>query len=322
MKKSILIILLSFIVFQLSAQKPIIYDSLFQMTTNGQIIQKQIWFDLNDSADREYFIIDTSQANNIWQYAKVNKPGFAQLNSIALTTDSIADYPTNDTSSFIFKIQFISFPSQMYSELHSLGITLHHKFETDSAKDGLQLEFYNVSSHKWELANHMMGSVFWLVKNNDSTYNWDDDLLTGTALQFHNSRLAYGEPGVKSSIDSLLLRFTFCSDSIDNHKAGWLIDSIMIEANMFSSGGFHECKLAQNDYLSFIDGSYLIINSLLQENKYSDFTLFDMLGREIIVDEIHYGVNSFDVSKLPSGYYIVKAKNQAGVYTKKLFIGK
>jgi len=75
MKKSILIILLSFIVFQLSAQKPIIYDSLFQITTNGQIIQKQIWFDLNDSADREYFIIDTSQANNSWQYAKVNKPG-------------------------------------------------------------------------------------------------------------------------------------------------------------------------------------------------------------------------------------------------------
>ncbi len=60
----------------------------------------------------------------------------------------------------------------------------------------------------------------------------------------------------------------------------------------------------------------------MQENKYSDFTLFDMLGREIIVDEIHYGVNSFDVSKLPGGYYIVKAKNQAGVYTKKLFIGK
>jgi hypothetical protein len=321
MKKIVLILLFSFLVFQLSAQKPIIYDSLVRITTNGDVIQKQIWFDMNDSTDREYFIIDTTQANNIWQYAKVNKPGFAQLNSIALTTDSIADYPINDTSSFIFKIQFVSFPSQMYSQLNSLGITLHHKFETDSAKDGLQLEFYNAFSHKWELASQISSSVFWLMKNSDSTYNWDDDLLTGTALQFHNSRLAYGELGVKASIDSLLLRFTFYSDSIDNHKAGWLIDSIMIEANSFRiGGGFNECKLAQNDYLAYYDGNSIIINSLLAENRKSDFSLFDMMGKELLIDEIHFGLNSISVDNLPTGYYIVKVKNQAGVFTKKILI--
>jgi hypothetical protein len=320
MKKSVLILLLSFIAFQLSAQKPILYDSLFYFDSTGMSHQTPIVFDMSNPADQEYFVIDTSQVNNIWQYAKVNKPGFAQLNSIALTTDSIADYPINDTSSFIFKIQFVSFPSQMYSQLHSLGITLHHKFETDSAKDGLQLEFYNEFYHKWELASQMSGSYFWLVKNSDSTYKWDDDLLTGTALQFHNSRLAYGEPGVKASVDSLLLRFTFVSDSIDNHKAGWLIDSIMIEANYFRFGGFNECKLAQNDYLAYYDGSQIIINSLLAENRKSDFSLFDMMGRELLIDEVHFGINSISVDSLPTGYYIVKVKNQAGVYTKKIFI--
>ena len=322
MKKILFFALMIFSLLQISAQKPIIYDSLFYIDATGQRIETPITFDLNDSSDRAYFLIDTTQSNNIWQYAKVNKPGFAQLNTFALTTDSIANYPINDTSSFIFKIQFVSYPLQMYSELNSLGITLHHKFETDSANDGLQLEFYNAYTDEWELANNMSSSVFWLIKNTDSTYNWDDGLLSGTALQFHNSRLAFGAPGVKNSIDSLLLRFTFYSDNIDNHKAGWLIDKIIIEANTFMFGGVHECKLAQNDYLSYVDGKQLIINSLLQENRQADFTLFDMLGREVIIDEVHYGLNSFDVKDLPSGYYIVKVKNQAGVYSKKLFIGQ
>ena len=312
----------SLMILGLSAQKPILYDSLVHIS-NGQIIQTPIWFDLNDSADRAYFMIDTNQVNNIWQYAKVNKPGFAQMNTIALTTDSVSDYPINDTSSFMFKIAFVSYPSQMYSELNSLGITLHHKYETDSVNDGLILEYFNESSQMWLPVSWSMNSHFFmLVINHDSSYNWDDDFLTGTASQFHSSRLAFGEPGVKASIDSLLLRFTFYSDSIDNHKAGWLIDYIMIEANMFSTGSVHECKLAQNSYLSYLDGNHIIVNSLLQENRQADFTLFDMMGREIIIDEVYYGLNSIDVSNLQSGYYIVKVKNQAGVYTKKVFIGK
>ena len=58
MKKTVLLVLMSFLVFQLSAQKPIIYDSLVHIS-NGQIIQTPIWFDLNDSTDRAYFMIDT-----------------------------------------------------------------------------------------------------------------------------------------------------------------------------------------------------------------------------------------------------------------------
>ena len=322
MKKLVLIVLTSLFVIQLSAQKPIMYDSLFYFDTTGMSHQTPIVFDMSNPVDQQYFVIDTSQANNIWQYAKVNKPGFAQLNTIALTTDSVANYSVNDTSSILFKIIF----STMNTTIHdftSLGITLHHKYQTDSLYDGLRLEFFDTYSQTWLPGTWSLKN---LVLNRDSSYNWGAyyiaDPLGGNQPAFHYSRLAYGEPGVKGSMDSVLLRLTFVSDNIQNNKAGWLIDSIIIEAGMFITGGFNECKLAQNDYLSYVDGTHLIINSLLQENRQSDFTLFDISGREVIVDEIQYGLNSFDVSKLPVGYYIVKAKNQKGVYTKKIFIGK
>ena len=322
MRKSILIILFSFMVFQLSAQKPIMYDSLVYIDSNGMSTQTPIVFDMSNPADQEYFVIDTSQANNIWQYAKVNKPGFAQLNSIALTTDSVANYPVNDTSSVLFKIVF----STMNTTLHdfiSLGITVHHKYQTDTLHDGLRLEFFDTYSQTWLPGTWSLKD---LVLNKDSSYNWGAyyiaDPLSGNKPAFHYSRLAYGMPGVKGSIDSVLLRFTFVSDSIQNNNAGWLIDSVIIEAGMFITGGFIECKLAQNDYLSYLDGDHIVVNSLLQENRQSDFTLFDMMGREILIAEVHYGLNSIDVMNLPSGYYIIKIKNQAGVYTKKIFIGK
>ena len=320
MKKSVLIILLSFIVFQLSAQKPILYDSLFYFDSTGMSHQTPVVFDMSNPADQLYFVIDTSQTNNIWQYAKVNKPGFAQSNSIALTTDSVANYPVNDTSSFIFKIVF----STMNSTLHdfiSLGITLHHKYQTDSLHDGLRLEIFDTYNQKWMSTTWQLQ---YLVINRDSCYNWGnyyiEDPLSGNHPSYHYSRLAYGYPGCKASVDSVLLRFTFVSDSIQNNKAGWLIDSIMIEANCFCLGGFNECKLAQNDYLAYYDGNSIIINSLLAENRKSDFTLFDMMGRELLIDEVHFGLNSISVDNLPTGYYIVKVKNQAGVYTKKIFI--
>jgi hypothetical protein len=320
MKKSLLIILINLIVFQLSAQKPIMYDSLFYFDSTGMSHQTPIVFDMSNPADQEYFVIDTSQVNNIWQYAKVNKPGFAQLNSIALTTDSVANYPINDTSSFIFKIIF----STMNTTLHdfiSLGITLHHKYQTDSLHDGLRIEYYSFFNHEW--VNGTWGLQN-LVVNRDSSYNWGNyyiaDPLSGNQVAFHYSRLAYAIPGVKGSVDSVLLRFTFVSDSIQNNMAGWLIDSIMIEANCFCTGGFNECKLAQNDYLAYYDGNSIIINSLLAENRKSDFTLFDMMGRELLIDEIHFGINTINVDNLPTGYYIVKVKNQAGVFTKKILI--
>ena len=322
MKKLVLIVLMNFFIIQLFAQKPIMYDSLFYFDTTGMSHQTPIVFDMSNPADQQYFVIDTSQSNNIWQYAKVNKPGFAQLNTIALTTDSVANYSVNDTSSVLFKIIF----STMNTTIHdftSLGITLHHKYQTDSLHDGLRFEFFDAYSQTWLPGTWGLKN---LVLNRDSSYNWGAyymaDPLSGNQAAFHYSRLAYGEPGVKGSIDSVLLRFTFVSDNIQNNKAGWLIDSIIIEAGMFITGGFKECKLAQNNYLAYIDGNKLIINSLLKENRQSDFTLFDMMGREILIDEVRYGLNAIDVSSLRAGYYIVKVKNQKGVFTKKLFIGK
>ena len=325
MKKYILFISFAIFFLNLAAQKPILYDSLLYIDSSGLRIQTPITFDLNDSADRAYFLIDTTQTNNIWQYAKVNKSGFAQSNTIMLTTDSIANYPVNDTSSFMFKIIFSTMNSTL-KDFVSLGITLHHKFETDSLTDGLRFESYDFYSHQWQDLFLISSSNTWLFANRDSCYNWGGyylaDPLSGNASQFHYSRLAFGIPGVKGSVDSVLLRFTFVSDSINTNKPGWLIDKIIIEANNFMTGSVNECKLAQNDYLSYIDGNKLIINSLLQENRQSDFSIFDMMGREILIDEVHYGINYFNVSSLPTGYYIVKVKNQAGVYTKKVFIGR
>ncbi|RLD63255.1 MAG: hypothetical protein DRI84_09895, partial [Bacteroidetes bacterium] len=261
----------------------------------------------------------TTQANNIWQYAKVNKPGFANTNSIVLTTDSVQNYPINNESSFMFKLKYSSNGGGIFS----LGITLHHKYRTDSLNDGLTLEYLDRYSQTWKPGRDMFSEYLYFV--GDSSYNWDGffdgDLLGGRVDSLQYARLAFGSAVVKGGVDSLILRFTFRSDSIDTHKPGWMIDKIMIEQNFFSIGSVHECNLAQDSYLAYFDGDRLIVNSLLQENRQSDFTLFDMLGREIIIDEVHYGLNSIDVTNLPSGYYIVKIKNQAGVYTKKLFIG-
>ncbi len=323
--------LLSFFLLDLSAQKPIIYDSLFVPGTIDKF--RPMVFSMADTSAQAYFLIDTMRPNNIWQYAKVNKPGFAQTNYTVLTTDSVADYPVNDTSYVLFSI---AIDNSMYSKYSfiSFGITLHHKYRTDSLHDGIAIEFYDTFMHNWEKLKGYYANIGTplLTCNYDSSYNWNGYLSTaynvpkgGTKLQAEYARLAFGlsaRKGSKGVTDTLLFRLSFWSDSVDTHKEGRLIDTIIIESNFFIIGNVQECKLTPNAYLAYYDNGSIVINSLETENRKAEFTLYDMAGRAVLYDRVVYGINMINVKDIPSAYYIVHIKNQRGVFTKKIFIGQ
>ena len=85
--------------------------------------------------------------------------------------------------------------------------------------------------------------------------------------------------------------------------------------------GVHECKLADDAYLAFVDGDYLVVNSLQKENREADFWLYNAEGKEVLSGKIHFGINQIKTSGLPKGTYLLKVKNQRGVFVRKVLIG-
>lgn len=59
-----------------------------------------------------------------------------------------------------------------------------------------------------------------------------------------------------------------------------------------------------------------ILNVIIPDGNKADLTVLNMLGNSIIIKSIHLSRNEIDLSKLPSGNYIIKLQTEKGQFTK------
>jgi hypothetical protein len=279
----------------------------------------------------EFIKVDTS-SSNIWQIGIPDKTffnsGFSSLN--AIVTDTIGYYPGNNYS--YFDIFIGRFNNDWYPG--NIFIQFQHKFDTDTLKDGGYITYSYDNGLSWNK-----------IEEHWSKY---DQIIDSKNLYTETQVLANGERGfsgnsngwistmicwfvppasLKSTFempgDSLIVRFNFVSDAIDNHKEGWLIDNIWHYSADVGGGAAHNDNinriliypLPSSKNITFnLDNVY---NSILLE-------LYTIDGKKLFsyeyfsIQEIHINTQNFT-----PGIYLSKITlNNKEVLYKKILLNK
>lgn len=239
----------------------------------------------------ELITIDTSIENNIWE---IGSPAKQYLNggyesAYAIATDLTNPYPINNRSVFYLKIPY-DFAANCQCDFAILSFL--HKFDTDSSKDGGYVETSYDGGQSWQ--NIVSDSVFFFTglqgyyKSSDTLSSAGEpgfsgrshSLLGDTTWQGTDKEWNWNLPLEPPIPDSILIRFVFVSDSINNSKDGWEIDEILFSVGVYF--GIQNQFSLEKSFEVFPNPfkELLAIKSL--NNIEFSYQVIDQLGRIII----------------------------------------
>lgn len=242
--------------------------------------------------------IDTTPGN-LWQIATPQKSFINSVYNKVIITDSVNFYPPNNQSSFILKI-----PAS-YITGGTLLISLSYIIDTDTLRDGGTIDYSVDGGVDWYQGNNFdFGQIF-----PDMLYDGSFGLSgrsDWTSLSFFACNIW------SSNNDSLWLRFTFKSDSINNQRDGWAIDDISVQ--YIDCGGVQEINT--NYHFSSVFPNPVSNTSLLQIKSQNSFIrrvdFYDALGRRVSSPD-HPHQNNIPISKEKFGegifFYHVELAN-------------
>ena len=235
----------------------------------------QTW--LIDFESPDTLISIDSSAGNIWQIGSPHKSlidsSFNGTN--AIVTDTINYYPPNNKSIFLLKL-----PSPFVLNGNvGIQLDLNYKLDSDTLRDGGSIEVSFDNGSNW--INLFYASSY----SGANSSSLDDILFDGTHGISGNRASMWNSfertTCLVSNQDSVIFRFTFRSDSIDNGREGWLIDNIM--ATVIICEGIQEINTNYHFSSVFPDPvsntSFLQIKN--QNSLISQVDFYDVLGRKI-----------------------------------------
>ena len=242
--------------------------------------------------------IDTN-INNIWQIGQPQKILFNSAATVpnVIVTDTINTYPPNNNSKFSFEI---------FSYSGILAIQWMQKLDMEISKDGGIVEFSNDNGVTWENAiNSPYAYNFYGYDTaNVDTLSNGKLGFTGTDTTWKNIWLCLD--GQFYYGDTLLVRFTFMSDSNNTSQEGWIIDNVIASETWLHT--LEEARKKQEElvkvYPTITSGKVNIVLKKLVENHFVEsMNVVDINGRII---------QSFD--KIPSRFFIDLRDNPNGIY--------
>ena len=122
-------------------------------------------------------------------------------------------------------------------------------------------------------------------------------------------------------LDSIIVKFTFKSDSVNNFKDGWQIDNLCIKYLIPLGIEEIESKNNLNVYPNPTQ-DYFIVNYNLQDNSKAVFRLYDVMGKEVIIQPITDMVGELKISSstLKQGIYFYQVIGEKENFFGKLII--
>ena len=274
---------------------------------------EQITFDPRDTFYHSLVIIDTIHYHhNIWQIGKPNKTVFTSAISLpnAIVTDTTHPYPVNDTSVFVLKA-----PSKAYCPIYSGNsplVLFQFSYQLNIDTNAVaRLEISVDSGARWVNVKDSLPLHY-------SWYSTPVDLTVSTNgwNVFAILKCFY----CPDSIDTVLFRFTFISDSVSTNKDGWIIDNIDI--GYYCEGGIPQIQNNNliNIYPNPSKGN-LYIHSNQQNSAPGSVIVYNMQGQEVYkADKLP--ANGYLNLQLPDGIYTLKYLTDEEYCVKRIVIAK
>lgn len=265
--------------------------------------QTQFSADINFESNSQLVDIDTTQTNNLWQIGIPQKSILDSAYSapFAIITDTINPYQSNNFSSFQVKIITPN------SSCWGIGnLTFVHKYDFELNKDGGFIEVKYDNDTNW--TNIILDTDPDVFAQGNNFYTLSDTLIgnipafTGTSNGWIYSQFVWAWViGVKSYYhDSLTIRFSIKSDSVDTYQEGWLIDNIFLQLDD-CTGSIKNLDLISNSSKVFpnpvIGNSNICFSN--QSNKLTVINVFDNFGDNVrsittYLDKIEIANNEFE----------------------------
>ncbi len=269
--------------------------------SNAQEGWHSLTFDASDTFYHNLIVIDTTNYHhNIWQVGKPAKTTFTSALSPqnVLVTDTLNPYPVNDTSVFILKVPGSSLcwlsgtntPLFMLQFFYQLNIDSNTIARVEIAADtGINTHWVNVKDSL--PVNFTWWSGGAPPNLDSSTSGWTQ---FGLAVNTWPSW----------PYDTVLMRFTFISDSVFAGKDGWMIDNFSFM--YWCEGGVPQ---VQNDNLISIypnpSVGEIYITSAKQQLLTGSVSIYNMLGQELYKNN-KVPQSGYLRTGLPRGIYVLK----------------
>jgi Secretion system C-terminal sorting domain len=273
--------------------------------------QAQTQYQFFDGADTVYsnsvnIEIDTN-SSNIWQIGPPQKTFYnsAASQPNVIVTDTINNYPINNVSSFHIKIE---------NNLGWWGIYALQwvqKLDMDSDHDGGIIEFTTDDGLTWQnvFNNPMVYNFYGFSPANTDTLDNGEFAFSGRDTSWKNIWLCFDVSWMTQLPDTITLRFTFKSDSINNAREGWIIDDFISHPTFI-----HTIQEAKSDqYITvYPNPSNGIVN--IETEKKMEFHLIEtmeLINAKGEVVERWKNIPTkywFDSKKYATGFYLLKIK--------------
>ncbi len=283
----------------------------------------QFYYQYFDGADTSYLysiIIETdSSSSNIWQIGEPQKNIFNAAGTFpnVIVTDTVNPYPINNTSSFEFGVA-----RTPWGFGGILALQWVQKLDMDHGLDGGLVEISLDTGATWSnvVNSPYTYNFYGFQAGNLDTLTNGEYAFTGTDSSWANVWLCY-DLNWLSTMDSVMLKYTFVSDSLNSNKEGWMIDNFMGSTTLVHTVQ----ELDQEEYLkvepTLTSGRVNIHAKIIDEfHIIESIQLINVEGR--IVQE--YGVvpTKFyvDIDHHPNGVYLLRINTNLKSETFKLIL--
>ena len=270
-------------------------------------------------------IVIEPSAGNLWQIGTPHKTFFdgAFAGTKAMVTDTVNSYPAGNTSTFTYIIR------DPYTRTCFTRMEFWHKYEMDSIGDSGTIDASYDGGNSWlpvsDTTLSPWGSFFyWEGDYHASSQNYTTHKLIANGKSDGWIRSAFiwqwfipvkkAADTILLNPDSLMIRFTFHSDSTTDNREGWMIDEIVTSSAWGElCSGLEENQLA--GHLSVTPNPVSRQATLYTDHpmRAASLLIYDSFGRA--VKEIrNLSGNNFILFRdnLPSGiYYLRLAENNA-----------
>lgn len=245
--------------------------------------------------DEDYYWIDySSNPNNIWY--ETDCVAYSEFLSIGVCSTNT--YPINDTSIFYF---LHVTAEGWHPNCRDVEFGGYYYSDSDSLNDFGIIELSPNNGTDWiNLLDDTLYNQYYTVEPADLN-------LTGNSngwQSFYFELSGLGVPFVVGIADTVLFRFTFISDSIQNQGIGLAFDDIYIE-------NFYCPSVPENELTHFFSSLFPnpANNSATIEfenptNSHFSLQVFDITGRAVIEQtNIRGNRAQLNTQHLPSGIY-------------------
>ncbi|MBU1011324.1 MAG: T9SS type A sorting domain-containing protein [Bacteroidetes bacterium] len=277
-----------------------------------------IWQVLDFENPSDYILLNPS-LQNLWKTGHPQKQFFPEAYTPpnAMVTDTLAPYPPLNHSWFDLIVGSFNNPTYPYI----MFFDFWHKIDTDTLRDGGYITVSWDYGANWN--NVIQDSVYgswwglsppWspfvetpnIYGESDTLYNGEPG-FSGHSNDWIHTTLAWHFIPVRSGNipDTMMLRFHFISDEIDNQHDGWMIDQLrMFSIDVGSSTP--ETKIDDN-WVRFLQNPIQQrTNAMFDRQWHSvELTLHDVNGRTVSMMQCaNCSELLIDATELNDGLYL------------------